>query len=121
MDNKETLPSTLHASLVARQRSQERSHRRYQFHYGVTALALAAVFLPNNLAWFFILFACMLQIAALSLKIQATYLHLLSRDAQRLALLSDSLGHEVLTFDVVDIHCDLELSSRARQVRQNIN
>ncbi|MEO1582119.1 MAG: hypothetical protein AAFR91_09725 [Pseudomonadota bacterium] len=50
-----------------------------------------------------ILVAVALQLLALWLKIDASRLHLLSRDAQRLALLSDSFGREVLPFDIVDI------------------
>lgn len=103
-------PNLFHASAVSRSRAQIRSKWRGYIQYGITCLALTAVFVPPKLGWTLALFACILVFVGFYLRMQANSLHLLSRDAQRLALLSDGLGRKVLTYDSVEIikDCDLK-------------
>ncbi len=103
MDSIDNLPTLLHASAVARTRAQNRSRYRNYIHYAVVILVIASVFVPSQYAWLLVFCACILQLIALSMKVQAARLHFLSRDAQRLVLLSDSFGREVMTFDVVEL------------------
>lgn len=109
-------PTLLHASVVTRQRSQRHSLQRSVIYYLVTAIALVAIFLPANVAWYLLLLnACLLGIA-LALKLLATREHLVSRDAQRLALLADGLGEDVLAFDHTEVLKDANLKDDWKSV-----
>jgi hypothetical protein len=98
------LASLLALATVSRYRAQDFYRRRQYAQYGATGLACVGVFLPTTYAWVAAAIAFGLQAYAVFLRISAKQIHELSRDAQRRALLEDTLGCRIESFDVTDLY-----------------
>jgi|GEM_PF-3791792 len=92
-------------STVYRNSAQTLFLRRAQLHYLIVILSITAaivtVFISSAVAWIFVVFSCLIQLATLIIKNVAINRHLQSRDLVKIRLLENSLGvkHDQIEYE----------------------